>query len=216
MDSVHIPELHLVRLTNPEKEALHLAMRAGDATARDRLIRSGLPFANDLALRYARRHERRLTTDVVDAYVSAARLGLIEAVDRWDPARSKLLNYVMWWVRAHVQREAKARRAAREAPEDLWDVADASDPPDAAALRLDAREAASVALEGIRAMDGRHALWRETLLHYHGLDGREALDQPDLAARQGVSRAAVSKRYGRALNHLRQYLESRGITDAHL
>jgi RNA polymerase sigma-B factor len=55
--------------------------REGDRLAREMLIRRYLPLARALARRYARAHEP------MDDLVQVASLGLVKAVDRWDPDR---------------------------------------------------------------------------------------------------------------------------------
>jgi RNA polymerase sigma-B factor len=53
----------------------------GDASARDALIQRHLPLARRLALRYRRGAEP------ADDLIQVAALGLVKAVDRWDPER---------------------------------------------------------------------------------------------------------------------------------
>src|SRR4051794_8345811 len=55
--------------------------RSGDPTAREELIRRCLPLARSLAGRYARAGEP------LDDLVQVANIGLIKAVDRFDPTR---------------------------------------------------------------------------------------------------------------------------------
>jgi RNA polymerase sigma-B factor len=55
--------------------------RTGDPTARDELIRRCLPLARSLAGRYARAGES------LEDLVQVANIGLIKAVDRFDPTR---------------------------------------------------------------------------------------------------------------------------------
>src|SRR3954465_10663282 len=55
--------------------------RTGDPTARDELIRRCLPLARSLAGRYARVGES------LEDLVQVANIGLIKAVDRFDPTR---------------------------------------------------------------------------------------------------------------------------------
>lgn len=53
----------------------------GDWGARERLVRHHLPFARGLAMRY------RMGNEPVDDLIQVASLGLVNAVDRFDPAR---------------------------------------------------------------------------------------------------------------------------------
>jgi len=62
----------------------------GDAAARDALIRHYLPYARMMA---AGLYGRRTTDDVeFDDYLQLARIGLIESVDRFDPAQGNQFN----------------------------------------------------------------------------------------------------------------------------
>jgi RNA polymerase sigma-B factor len=55
--------------------------RAGDPDAREALVRRYMPLARSLALRYRRSPESN------DDLIQVASLGLVKAVDRWDPDR---------------------------------------------------------------------------------------------------------------------------------
>jgi RNA polymerase sigma-B factor len=55
--------------------------RAGDPDAREALVRRYMPLARSLAMRYRRSPESN------DDLVQVACLGLVKAVDRWDPDR---------------------------------------------------------------------------------------------------------------------------------
>jgi RNA polymerase sigma-B factor len=60
---------------------LFAQMQAGDRTARDALIERFLPLARQLARRYQR------AAEPLDDLVQVASIGLVKAVDRFDPAR---------------------------------------------------------------------------------------------------------------------------------
>lgn len=78
--------LGAVELTDEElRNARHLWQRrmAGDPAARDELIRRHLPLARKLAARYRSRNEP------FDDLVQVAYVGLVNAVDRYDPARGR-------------------------------------------------------------------------------------------------------------------------------
>jgi RNA polymerase sigma-B factor len=63
-----------------DERALGRRTRHGDRRARDELIALHLPLARALALRYRRDGES------IEDLVQVARLGLVKAVERWDPA----------------------------------------------------------------------------------------------------------------------------------
>ena len=65
----------------PHTETLWRDARSGDRHARARLIEQHMPLARSLAVQY--RHAR----EPLDDLVQVANLGLVKAVDRYDPAR---------------------------------------------------------------------------------------------------------------------------------
>ncbi|HYE50859.1 MAG TPA: RNA polymerase factor sigma-32 [Azospirillaceae bacterium] len=69
-----------------------------DPKAADELVRSHMRLAVKIASRYAR------SGLPVGDLVSEANIGLVKAVQRFDPARGfRLATYALWWIRAEVQ-----------------------------------------------------------------------------------------------------------------
>jgi RNA polymerase sigma-B factor len=66
---------------NEASPALFAAAQAGDPVARDRLVRRFLPLARSLALRFNKRSEP------LEDLFQVASLGLIHAIDRFEPGR---------------------------------------------------------------------------------------------------------------------------------
>lgn len=91
----------ITRLDADAEHDLAVLSWSGDAAARDRLITASLP----LVLMRARRlglHGQRL----LDA-VQAGTIGLIEAVDRFDPSRGcRLSTYAWWWIGQAMSRSS--------------------------------------------------------------------------------------------------------------
>lgn len=74
----------------PDEQASWAAVRAGDTQARGRLIEAYLPFARIMA---ARLYAARVDHDIeFDDYLQYATVGLIESVDRFDPAFGTLFK----------------------------------------------------------------------------------------------------------------------------
>jgi RNA polymerase sigma-B factor len=82
MVSSHAATMH----RREERRLLLLYHGAGDASAREELVHRFLPLARQLARRYQCRG------DPIDDLVQVASLGLLKAIDRFDPARQTALS----------------------------------------------------------------------------------------------------------------------------
>ena len=84
----------------PEQE-LTLATRArqGDAEAREQLIHAHLPLVVRVAKIYI------LPCDEIMDLIQEGNIGLIYAVDKFDPTRgTKFSTYAFYWINKHIQR----------------------------------------------------------------------------------------------------------------
>ncbi len=92
---------------NPDEEKELLARTAqGDWSARDRLVEANQRFVIRMAISF-----RNQGISIADL-VQGGNLGLIEAIDRYDPAKEcRLISYAAWWIRLFMQRaiEQKSR-----------------------------------------------------------------------------------------------------------
>jgi RNA polymerase primary sigma factor len=94
-------------LTREEERALAVRARAGDAVARDTLVRRNLP----LVVAFARQQSRGAVR--LDELVQEGNLGLLRAVEKFDPdAGTRFATYALWWIRAYVWRYLKLARSA--------------------------------------------------------------------------------------------------------
>lgn len=93
-------------LTRKEEQELLLAAHAGDIDARNTLVERNLPFA----VLYARKFINT-KVDLVDL-ISAAHLGLITAVEKYNPTSSvKFITYAVFQLKAAIIDELKRNQA---------------------------------------------------------------------------------------------------------
>lgn len=87
------------RLDKTAEHALAVRARSGDRWAREQLITSSLPYVFMRARKLGLYGQRLL-----DA-VQAGTVGLIEAIDRFDPTRGvRLSTYAWWWIGDAISR----------------------------------------------------------------------------------------------------------------
>lgn len=142
---------------------------ARNFAARNKLIGGALRFVLKVAKDYARRARgSKFEADTLKALVSAGNLGLLVAVDRFEPERkTRFLTYAAWWIRekileeldnggvirvpAHLQKTLRAKRKATDSTE---------------------LDAAHVTLETVGAVDQSHGedVLEQTLINDYGID----------------------------------------------
>jgi RNA polymerase sigma-B factor len=101
-----------------ERQLLLRYHRWGDLGARDELVERFLPLARDLALRYT------YTDEPLDDLVQVASLGLVKAIDRFDPDRgSKFTSYAAPTILGELKRHFRDKGWALRVPRDLQERA---------------------------------------------------------------------------------------------
>ena len=178
-------------------------VRRGDREARRRLIELHLPLVRALARRFASRGEQ------LDDLTQVGPVGLIKAVDRYDPARgSSLAAYavptIVGEIRRHLRDTAQPLRVPRPDGGERIVVravaldADAPSSRDAGAEhRLELGEERVLIEAGLRALPRRQR--RIVQLHYFG-----NLSQRRIASELGLSQVHVSRLLRESLGKLRQ------------
>ena len=183
-----MPSLARQLLSQPPLDAererrLARAARGGDHEARDALIRESLRL---VALRA---HHLGLRGDALDEAVQSGTLGLIRAVDRFDPDRGcRLATYAWSWITAAIRAStppgprAAFREVSDEAPVPVDDLAPAL-------ALLPSRLASVIRLR-------------------YGLDGSSGSPRTRsaVAAMLGLTVAQVRADEARAMTHLRSRL----------
>src|SRR5664280_876852 len=86
-------------LTAAEENQLATRIRRGDHAAREHMIKANLRLVVKIAYDY-----NHLGLPILDL-ISEGNLGLIKAIERFDPARGgKLSTYAAWWIKQSMKR----------------------------------------------------------------------------------------------------------------
>lgn len=190
-------------LTPAAEQAAFTAMAAGDAAARDRLIRHNLRLVAHVAKKYY------AAPDGQDDLISIGTIGLIKAVDSFDSGRRvRFASYASQCIeneiRMHlrrVRREAGTVSLQEPLEGDGGMLTLADTLPDEAVMEDDCERRDAV--RRLRALvDGLPERERRLLTLRYGLDGAAPQTQQQVAARFGISRSYVSRLEKRALQQL--------------
>lgn len=172
-----------------------------DDEARRRLIEANLPLVRALAQRFASRGEQ------LDDLTQVGALGLIKAVDRYDPLRGSSFSAyavptIVGEIRRHLRDTAQPVRVPRRSGRERIVVRavpfDADASRDAGAEhRLELGEERAVIEAGLRALPRRQR--RIVQLHYFG-----NVSQRGIASQLGLSQVHVSRLLHDSLGKLRR------------
>ncbi|HEV2787079.1 MAG TPA: sigma-70 family RNA polymerase sigma factor, partial [Solirubrobacteraceae bacterium] len=103
--------------TREDRELFVRYHRDGDAGARDQLVERFLPLARQLARRYQR------ASEPLDDLLQVASLGLIKAIDRFDPERDiAFSSYAVPTILGEIKRYFRDRTWAVRVPRDLQEL----------------------------------------------------------------------------------------------
>lgn len=179
--------------------------------------------ADHLGLVYAIAHKKARGQGArhgVDELAQEGVIGLMKAIQPFDPAKGKFGTYAAWWIHAAidafivekggrlVQLPIKmARKLNREAalppsPSEFFDGEHATEAPSPAEIFEKAETAAIVWSAVAHLSDPKDA---EIVRLYF----RDGLDMPKIGRRLGMSRQGVQQRLEKALKELKPYLAKR-------
>ena len=89
-------------LSAQEERELFVHVRAGDAAARQRAVEANIRLAVSIAREYTAKYHHVPLLDLIQY----ANLGLLHAVDLFDPTRgTRFSTYAYWWIHQVIRRE---------------------------------------------------------------------------------------------------------------
>ena len=204
---LHLESGSFPRPLSPAKEReAFAALRAGGgeaAAARDRLIRHNLRLVAHVTKKYYAAHASQ------DDLISIGTIGLIKAVDTYDPVRaSKFSSYASRCIENELRMEL--RRVRREGTmlslqeplegsEGQLTLADTLPDP---AVMEDACEQRADAARLRKLLTTLPPREQQVLTRRYGLDGRPPCTQQEIAGEMGISRSYISRLEKRALEAL--------------
>jgi RNA polymerase sigma-B factor len=155
--------------------------RHGDARARDQLIERYMPLARSLALRYRR------ASEPLDDLVQVASVGLVKAVDRWDPDRglafsSYAVPTILGELRRYFRDSTWDVRPARDLQELCLAVEEARDAlwielgrsPTVGDITAHLRRSPEEVIEALQATEGRSVRSLDAPVHEEEGDSASA------------------------------------------
>ena len=97
---LYLREIGQVKLLTPQEEIeLAARIKKGDKKAREQMIKANLRLVVKIAYDY-----KEMGLPLMDL-ISEGNLGLIKAVERFDPAKGgKLSTYAAWWIKQSMKR----------------------------------------------------------------------------------------------------------------
>lgn len=206
--ALHLESGSFPRPLSPAAEqAAFAALRQGDSTARDTLIRHNLRLVAHVVKKYY------AAPDAQDDLISIGTIGLIKAVDTFKPERQvRFASYASQCIENELRMHLRHTR--REGPtvslqepleskgndSGMLTLADVL--PDLAVMEdaCEQRDAVRRLRAQVAALPERE---RALLTLRYGLTGAAPLTQQQAAARFGISRSYVSRLEKRALETLR-------------
>jgi RNA polymerase sigma-B factor len=171
-----------------EHELFVRYLREGEQRAREQLVERFLPLARQLARRYQRADEP------LDDLVQVASLGLLKAIDRFDPDREVVFSsYAVPTILGELKRHFRDRTWSVRVPRDLQELALRVDRT-VTQLSLDLRRSPSVG-EIAQAVDASDEQVLEAL-EAAGAYRAASLDGPRSGAKEGDPSESLAEAFG--------------------
>src|SRR5690625_1442889 len=200
---LYLQDIGQIPLITPEKEIeLAARIKKGDKAARDQMITANLRLVVKIAHDYA-----NFGLPLIDL-ISEGNIGLIKAVERFDPAKGgKLSTYAAWWIKQSIKRAlanqsktirlpvhlvdkiSKMRRTAMQLQEELG--REPTDEEIAAAVEMPVNRVAHLKSVSVRPTSLDAPIGEDDTTHFGDLVGDENAPTPFENLRDKTLRAEV-------------------------
>jgi RNA polymerase sigma-B factor len=205
------------RSADESRELLEAYRCLGDLVARDRLVELYMPLVRTLAKRYANRGEQ------LEDLVQVGSIGLLQAIERFDPTRGReLAGFAAPTIAGEIRHHLRDRAAVVRIPRRYVDSAvpsapiplstsDEEDPRFGRAIATDAPYDSSedrlTLVAGLRRLSVRE----RRIMHLRYFAG---LSQEEIARQVGLSQVQVSRLIRASLERMRGALTAGGSSRA--
>lgn len=188
-------------LTHEEEVSLAQKAKSGDKAARAKIINSNLRFVVKVAKQY-----RGMGLELEDL-ISYGNVGLVMAVDRFDPGKGNhFISYAVWWIKAMIKKALSDRVREIDGQVSLPDdeVLDGFDTPQQSSRRggFDIDSQMKEAVTGVvRALPPKEA---HVIKLRYGLGSRDSgLSLSEVGNKMHLSKEGVRQIEKRAFERLR-------------
>lgn len=202
---LYLQDIGQIPLITPEKEIeLAARIKKGDKAARDQMITANLRLVVKIAHDYA-----NFGLPLIDL-ISEGNIGLIKAVERFDPAKGgKLSTYAAWWIKQSIKRAlanqsktirlpvhlvdkiSKMRRTAMQLQEELG--REPTDEEIAAAVEMPVNRVAHLKSVSVRPTSLDAPIGEDDTTHFGDLVGDENAPTPFENLRDKTLQAEVNE-----------------------
>ncbi len=196
---IYLREIGQIPLLTPQQEIeLAAKIKRGDREARALMIRSNLRLVVKIAHDYA-----NLGLPLLDL-ISEGNIGLMKAVERFDPAKGgKLSTYAAWWIKQSIKR-ALANQSKTDSTEfgEIVGDEDAQTPFELLRDKNLRNEVGGL----LDVLDDRE---KKIIFQRFGLDGGKPKTLEEVGKKFGVTRERIRQLQNIALSKLRRALSKK-------
>ena len=204
-------------LTATEEREMIRRFHHGDMEARRRLIESNLRFVIKMALNF--RNQGLSLADLIQE----GNLGLIEALEKFDPSKNcRLITYASWWIRLYMQRsiEQKSRQinlpinkteilrkirkcqdSFQKAHARMPQISEIAEITGVDAAKIEEVERNSPSFQTLHACDEDHPGWESILIDEESVDPRESIWDREAWNRLNEAMKILNRREREVLSH---------------